>query len=129
MFYYCGGKTMVVEARRKKNRMLLPSVLLLLLLAAAAVAPTSEAASPFNPASRYGIKLIYIPKQCFSITSLILFFRLSVRPDGGYEGLVVRVAEDVEESECQEIIQRIKVREIIGCCYERKLFIWPRSDF
>ncbi len=53
---------MVVEARRKKNRMLLPSLLLLLLAAVA----KSEAASPFNPASRYEITIIYIPKQCFS---------------------------------------------------------------
>ncbi len=68
----------------------------------------------------------------FNIISLILFFRLSVHPDGGYEGLVVRVAEDVEESECQEIIQRIKVRAVVmdgNCLFGQEVTSSPSKEW
>ncbi len=60
----------------------------LLLLLVAAAWSSSTRASSYNPSST-----------------------LRVRPDGGYEGLVVRVEEDVPESQCKDVIRNIKV----GC--------------
>ena len=37
--------------------------------------------------------------------------RMSVRADGGYEGLVVRVEKDVPEEDCRKVVGNIKVRK------------------
>ena len=35
--------------------------------------------------------------------------RIAVTPDGGYKNIVVKIGEDVNEEDCKEIIDRVKV--------------------
>ena len=38
--------------------------------------------------------------------------RISVNEDGGYEGIVVRVRDDVDEAECADLVHNIEVRSL-----------------
>ena len=35
--------------------------------------------------------------------------RIAVTPDGGYKNIVVKIGEEVNEDDCKEIIDRVKV--------------------
>ena len=39
--------------------------------------------------------------------------RVSVEPDGGYSGVVIRIRDDVQEEKCAQIIRNLQVRERI----------------
>ena len=50
--------------------------------------------------------------------------RISVNEDGGYEGIVVRVRDDVDEAECADLVHNIEVRSL-SARYARKNMVCP----